>query len=165
MLFRMIGPRVTKSRAIVSRKVILKDVCAEYQRLYGQRWEAKLTLPAGMRPAKVRIAEFMAETETRIAAIRAAQRGEGQSLTQRQALALAGEWYVWYVARHEENPGTPKYWKDLWDVLISLLEEHAPEWVLEHSWKDLDWTHEPEVRAGIRPVIADEAKTAQFLAG
>jgi len=151
MLFRMIGPRVTKSRAIVSRKVILKDVRAEYQRLYGQRWEAKLTLPAGMRPAKVRIAEFMAETETRIAAIRAAQRGEGQSLTQRQALALAGEWYVWYVARHEENPGPIEHWRVLLDVLIDRLEDHAPQWVIEDGWRDLEWTREPQVRAGMRP--------------
>ncbi|MGA8698261.1 MAG: helicase associated domain-containing protein, partial [Xanthobacteraceae bacterium] len=40
-----------------------------------------------------------------------ARRGEGQSLTQRQALALAGEWYNWYVARHEENPGTLEHWR------------------------------------------------------
>src|SRR5262249_13832818 len=126
MLFRMIGPRVTKSRAIVSRKVILKDVRAEYQRLYGQRWEARLTFPAGMRPAKVRIAEFMAETETRIAAIRAAQRGEGQSPTQRQALALAGEWYVWYVARHEENPGPIEHWRGLGEVLSYRARDPAP---------------------------------------
>jgi len=40
-----------------------------------------------------------------------------QSLTQRQALALAGEWYIWYVARHEENPGTVEHWRVMWDVL------------------------------------------------
>src|SRR5260370_22896262 len=117
MLFRMISPRVTKSRAIVIRKGMPKDVRDDYQRLYGQRWEAKLTLPAGMKPqeAKVRVSEFTATVETQIAAIRAAQRGEGQSLTQRQALALAGEWYVWYVARHEENPGRVEHWRVMWD--------------------------------------------------
>ncbi len=47
------------------------------------------------------------EIETRIATIRAAQRGEGQSLSEKQAFAPAGEWYVWYVGRHEENPGRP----------------------------------------------------------
>jgi hypothetical protein len=101
MLFRMITPRISKSRSIIVRKAIPKDVRADYERLYGQRWEAKLTLPAGMKPqeAKVRIGEFTATVETQIAAIRAAQRGEGQSLTQRQAFALAGEWYVWFVAR------------------------------------------------------------------
>jgi hypothetical protein len=166
MLFRMITPRVSKSRSITIRKGIPKDVRAEYQRLYGQRWEAKLTLPAGTRPqdAKVRISEFSAEVESQIAAIRAAQRGEGRSLTQRQAFALAGEWHVWYVARHEENPGTAEHWRMMWDVLIDRLEDHAPDGVIEEGWRDLEWTREPEVRAGARPLIADEAKTAQFLA-
>jgi hypothetical protein len=122
--------------------------------------------PAGMKPqeAKVRIGEFTATVETQIAAIRAAQRGEGQSLTPRQAFALAGEWYVWYVARHEENPGTVEHWEGMYDALLDRLEEHAPDWVIEDGWSDLEWTREPEVRAGVRPLIADEAKTAQFLA-
>ena len=166
MLFRMITPHISKSRSIVVRKGIPKDVRAEYERLYGQKWEAKLTLPAGTKPqeVKVRTGEFMAKVETQIEAIRAAQRGEGQSLTQRQALALAGEWYVWYVARHEENPGPVEHWRSMWDALIFHLEEHAPDWVIEEGWRDLEWTREPEVRAGIRPLIADECKTAQFLA-
>jgi integrase len=166
MLFRMITPRVAKSRSTTIRKGIPKDVRAEYQRLYGQRWEAKLTLPAGMRPqeVKVRVSEFTATVETQIASIRAAQRGEGRSLTQRQAFALAGEWYIWYVAQHEENPGTVEHWRTMWDVLIDRLEDHAPDWVIEEGWGDLEWTKEPEVRVGVRPLIADEAKTAQFLA-
>jgi hypothetical protein len=166
MLFRMITPRVSKSRAITIRKGIPKDVRADYERLYGPKWEAKLTLPAGTKPheVKVRTGEFMAEVETRIEAIRAAKRGDGQSLTQRQALALAGEWYVWYVARHEENPGPVEHWESMWDALIFHLEEHAPDWVIEDGYRDLEWTREPEVRAGVRPLIADECKTAQFLA-
>jgi integrase len=166
MLFRMITPRISKSHSIIVRKGIPKDVRADYERLYGQRWEAKLTLPAGTKPheAKLRVSEFTATVETQIAAIRAAQRGEGQSLTQRQALALAGEWYVWYVARHEENPGPVEHWRSMWDALIFHLEDHAPDWVIEDGWRDLEWTREPEVRAGVRPLIADEAKTAQFLA-
>src|SRR5262249_4415877 len=96
--------------------------------------------------------------------IRAAQKGEGQSLTQRQAFALAGEWYAWYVGRHEENPGTPKKWNDLWVALIDRLEDHAPDHVIEHGWRDLAWAREPEMLEGIRSQIADEAKTAQFLA-
>lgn len=162
----MVTPRRSKSGSITARKGIPKDVRAEYQRLYGPGWEAKLTLPAGTQPqeAKARNAEWVAEIETRIATIRAAKRGEGQPLSQRQALALAGEWYGWYVSRHEENPGSPEHWRVLWDALIDRLEDHAPHWVIEHGWRDLEWTRKPEVRAAIRPLIADEAKTAQFLA-
>src|SRR5262249_61231947 len=65
-------------------------------------------------------------TKGQIAAIRAAKRGEGQSLTQRQALALAGEWYVWYVARHEENPGPIEHWRGVLGVLYDPLQEPAP---------------------------------------
>jgi hypothetical protein len=76
-----------------------------------------------------------------MSAIRAAHRGEGQSLTQRQALALAGEWYNWYVARHEENPGPIEHWRSMWDALIFHLEEHAPDWVIEDGWRDLECRH------------------------
>src|SRR5215510_14512330 len=133
MLFRMVTPRRSRSGSITARKAIPRDVRAEYQRLYGPGWEAKLSVPAGTRPAeaKVRISEWTAEVETRIATIRAAWKGEGQSLSQRQAFALAGEWYVWYVGRHEENPGTPEHWRTMWDVLILELESHASPEVLE----------------------------------
>ena len=166
MSFRMVTPRSLKSGSTKVRKGIPNDVRAEYLRLYRVSREATLTVPAGTRPAeaKVRISEWTAEVETRIAAIRAAQNGEGQSLSQRQAFALAGEWYVWYVGRREESPGTPEQWNDLWVALIERLEDHAPEYVTEHGWRDLDWTREPQVLEGIRPQIADEAKTAQFLA-
>src|SRR5262249_50746757 len=166
MSFRMVTPRRSRSGSVKARKVIPKDVREDYARLYGVASEAKLTVPAGTpaHEAKILASEFLAEVETRIATIRAAQRGEGQSLSPRQAFALAGEWYVWYVGRHEENPGTPEHWRTMWDVLILELESHASPEVLEKPWKDLEWTRDPEVRAGIRPVIADEAKTAQFLA-
>src|SRR5262249_17300094 len=36
--------------------------------------------------------------------------------------------------------------------------------VRKEPWRNLEWTRDPEVREGIRPLIADEAKTAQFLA-
>src|SRR5262249_13498158 len=166
MSFRMITPRRSRSGSVKARKVIPRDVREDYARLYGVSSEAKPTVPAGtpVHEAKIRASEFLAEVETRIATIRAAQKGEGQSLSQRQAFALAGEWYVWYVGRHEENPGTPKQWNDLWVALIERLEDHAAEYVLGHGWRDLDWTREPQVLEGIRPQIADEAKTAQFLA-
>jgi hypothetical protein len=127
MSFRMATPRRSKSGSITVRKGIPKDARAEYQRLYGPGWEANLTVPTGTRPqdAKVRSSEWTAEVETRIATIRAAERGEG--LSQRRAFALASEWYAWYVGRHEENPGTPGDGNNLWVALIDRLEDHAPQ--------------------------------------
>jgi hypothetical protein len=60
------------SGAYVARKSIPKDVRDTYERLYGQRWEAKFSLPALTRPqdAKARFAAWLAEIEERITAIR-----------------------------------------------------------------------------------------------
>jgi hypothetical protein len=63
--------------------------------------------------AKVLRAEWEAGIETRIATLRAKQRGEGLDLTQRQAQALAGEWYRWFTSPYDENPGQPGYWAKL----------------------------------------------------
>ncbi len=64
----MVTPRRSKSGSIITRKGILKDARADYQRLYGPGWEAKLTVPPGTPPAeaKVRISESAAEIEGRI---------------------------------------------------------------------------------------------------
>ena len=65
--------------------------------------------------------------ESRIAAIRAAQRGEGRSLTHKQAHALAGQWYLWFTGRHEENPCTPAHWDNQLERLFDELQESVPD--------------------------------------
>ncbi len=79
MVFRMVTARRSRSGSLTARKAIPKDVRADYQRLYGAGWEAKLTLPAGTPTSvvKTRHGEFVAEVETRIESNRAARRGEG----------------------------------------------------------------------------------------
>jgi integrase len=167
MTFAMAALTRSKSGAYTARKGIPKDVQAEYERLYGQRWEAKVTLPASLKPsqAKARCAEWIAEVETRIAAIRARQSGERQPLSQKQARALAGEWYRWFIAKHEDNPGDPERWDETFRALVDRLEDHAPDSALADGWKSLDQTiRDPEVRDGIRPAMAKEARADQFLA-
>lgn len=95
--------------------------------MYGVRWEELFRAPPDCTPqrAKVLRAEWEAEIENRIAALRANQRGEGRDLTQRQAHALAGEWYRWFIGPHEENPGKPDHWDDLYRGLIEWLEDVA----------------------------------------
>ena len=46
MVFRMAGLKRADSGAYTARKAIPKDVQDEYGSLYGQRHEAKLTVPA-----------------------------------------------------------------------------------------------------------------------
>ncbi len=167
MAFVMAALTRAKSGAYTARKAILKDVQEEYARLYGQRWEVKLTLAASLRPqeAKARYGEWLEEVERRIDAIRAQQRGDRQSLSQKQAMALAGEWYRDFVGRHEDNPGSPDRWNENFWVLVHHLMEHAPAEIHALDQKDLDRiVRDPEVRNGIRPAMAKEARADQFLA-
>jgi hypothetical protein len=36
----------------------------------------------------------------------------------------------------------------MYDALLDRLEEHAPDWVIEDGWRDLEWTREPAVPPG-----------------
>ena len=59
MTFAMAALARSKSGVYTARKAIPKDAQHEYARLYGPRWEVKLTLPASLRPqeAKARYGE------------------------------------------------------------------------------------------------------------
>jgi hypothetical protein len=106
MAIVMVSLNPTKTGELVARKVIPKDARAEYKRLHGVGREAILKLPAGTPKAQAKVlqGQWLAEVETQIARIRAAAKGEGQPLTKLNALALAGRWYLWFVARHESAP-------------------------------------------------------------
>jgi integrase len=149
-----------------ARKRLPDDVRAEYGRLYGAHHEAKFSAPSsvGSEVARQRFREWDAEVTGRIAAIRAAQRGEGIELTHKDAVALAGEWYNWFVAQHEPNPGKPEHWDIGLYLILDKLLDYAPHEVRAEPIRDLEWTRDPEVRGGVRPVLADWGRTSQFLA-
>jgi integrase len=155
-----------------ARKRLPDDVHEEYGRLYGARHEAKFSAPAsvGLREAQRRFREWDAETAGRFETIRKTQRGEGIDLNHKEAHALAGEWYNWFVARHEEGPGEPERWDVAFWHLADAMSEALPADVqsaeLERNEHWLpDWAAYPEVRATLRPIISDFGCTAQFLAG
>ena len=155
--------------AFVARKGIPADVRDEYFRLFGVRWEERLSLPAQTprHEAKTRLGEWTAEIETRIETIRASARGDGQPLTQRNAHALAGRWYIWFVSQHVDDPGRPEHWHELSELLAwDVLRPHAPEAYEDNPYADehWDWARKPEVLAEVRPLIAQEARVASFLA-
>jgi hypothetical protein len=149
-----------KSGAYSVRKAIPADVRDEYERPYGQRWEATLTLPATMRPqeAKAAQAKFLATVETRIKAIRDANAGRTRSLNERGALALAGEWYRWYTAQHEDNPGSPKHWEDLSEALYETVSR--AHWEGEDGQYAINHKEWPDCRQA----IAQESGADRFLA-
>lgn len=152
-----------------ARKSIPQDVRVEYQRLYGASWEAKFSSPPDVKnaDAKARFAEWLSEIETRITTLRAIKAGEGQPLTKLNALALAGEWYVWYVAKHQQADQSSEHWRTLsdvyfWDVLMAEAPQGFNE--LRPHERDWEWMKDADVRIKLRPLIAEEAQTALFLA-
>jgi integrase len=169
MALRMVALNHLPNGQFFSRKVIPVDVRDAYSRLYGGHWEAQLRQPADTpRPeAKTRHAEWIAEIETRIETLRAQRRGEGQPLTRLNALALAGRWYVWFVKQYEEDPGPEKRWKKLSQVLVwEVIYPHAPASYHERPEADpeWEWAKDLKVRTAVRPLIAEEARVARFLA-
>jgi integrase len=144
----------SKSGAWKSRKRLPEDVRLQYQELYGPAWEVKLTIPATTAPEKAKAEHiaWLAEVEGRVATLRAGKRGRGQDLNQREADALAGEWYRWFTAQHLDNPGPPVHWTSLHEDLIWEAAYRNPE----TSEFDLDV---PEVWAA----VTVDGRTAEFL--
>jgi integrase len=161
MTLRMARLRRRKSGAWGARITIPKDVRPDYQALYGKRAEELFYAPPDCTPqrAPVLFSQWQADIKNRIDTLRRKQRGEGHDLTQRDAHALAGEWYKWFVGRHEENPGEANRWAKLREVLWLLLEDVAGD----PETGEIDF-EAPDVREEIHPKLADEATTAQFLA-
>ena len=169
MAILMVSLNPTKTGEFVARKVIPKDARAEYKRLHGVSAEALFKAPAGTpkAQAKAQHGEWLAEVETRIERIRAAATGTGQPLTKLNALALAGRWYVWFVARHEDDPGAPEHWEACKEHLIDgVWYLHAPREHHENPHADPSWPWRrwPEIRAAVRPEVAEMAQAASFLA-
>ena len=136
----------------------------EYGRLYGPSLEARFSAPASTKPhvARQRYRDWLSEVEGRIEAIKAERKGEGISLTPRQARALAGEWYDWFVERHTTSD--LQKWEDLRDKVHDALVDAVGDDVWNQNDPDDLWRDDEELRKTIRPMLADIGETAQFLA-
>lgn len=149
----------------VARKVVPLDVRAEYAKLYGQRTEERLnTGPMPVLLARAQHREWSSEIEARFATIRAQRKGEGRALTPKEARALAGEWYGWFTARVATNNWPAGVWEDYLAHMRSELYGPAMASGM-FSGDPLDlWERDSAMRDRVRPIIADEAKSQQFLA-
>ena len=169
MAARMSGLKRSPSGAYGARKVIPKDVRVAYASRFGLAWEEKFYLSSAVseHEAKARFGEWLAEIETRVAQLRARNAASPLPLTRREAHGLAGRWYVWFIEKHEQDICTPGHWKNLGDTLIwDVIRPQAP---IDYEMRPTgdrhwDWKARPDVRNAIRPAIAAEAKTANFLA-
>lgn len=140
-----------------SRKGIPADVRESYGAAFGRSREEFFRCPPGLPvgAAKQALREWDAAITSRIEALRAAKRGEGQALTHREAHALAGEWYLWFVARHEDEPGEAKDW----ELASGRLEEAYT------SFKGAEIDPDaPVVRRLVRAELASSGYVPVFLA-
>jgi hypothetical protein len=145
--------------------VIPFDVRNDYARLYGQCTEERLnTGPMPVLFARAKHRDWSSEIEARFANIRAERKGSGRTLTPKEARALAGEWYGWFTARMATSNWPAGVWEDYQAYMRSELYGPAMAGGV-FAGDPLDfWERDTAMRERVRPIIADEAKSQQFLA-
>jgi len=147
----MVNLRQDGNGKYIARKRLPEDVREEYGRRYKAYHEAKFSRPAsiGPRVAMQEFREWDADVTARIEAIRAERKGEGISLTRRQARALAGEWYHWFIARH---PTTDlRKWEAVREQVHEALREVVGDAEWERSDPDELWEHDAKLRRARLP--------------
>src|SRR5271169_3808546 len=153
-----------KSGGWRARKRIPPDVQDAYATLYSVRWEERLTLEAMPADrARLKHREWENEIDARIINIRAERKGDGQTLTPKQARALSGEWYRWFTERHLKRAMPAAYWEHFRERINGALRDEVLPYA-EHDNDEIDEILERSeaARADIRPLIADLGETAQF---
>jgi integrase len=155
----------TREGGFTARKVIPADVRDAYSKLYGQRTEERFnSSPMAVQLARAKHREWSSEIEARIVNIRAERKGEGRTLTPKEARALAGEWYGWFTARMADNRWPADVWEDYEAHMRSELYGPAMAGGV-FSGDPMDfWERDSAMRDRVRPIIADEVKPHQFLA-
>jgi integrase len=168
---RVATPKLTPnaSGGFSARKRIPADVRDKYHELYGKRSEDWLNIagPVAAHAARAKVREWATEIEARFHNIRAERREEGRTLTRKQAQALCGEWYHWFVARHEPKEWEARYWDFLYSEVYDAVSEaiwkaSGEPWHPEEDPFSI-WEGNTAARENVRPITADHAETAQFL--
>jgi integrase len=150
-----------------ARKRIPADVQGAYEKTYRVRWEERFNSgPVPLSLAREKLIEWVNDIEARIKNIRAEQKGEGRTLTPMQARALAGDWYLWWTARHLAKPSPVAHWQEFRDRLFDRAWRGAEiEGDPEHPhWNpSAFWDENFDARALARAMAADHGETSQFL--
>ena len=143
-----------------ARRMIPPDVRGAYKATFGVSQEARFRSPAGTREgqAKQEFRDWDAEVSSRIERLRAEARGEGLStLTHRQAHALAGQWYGWFVGQYEEEPGDPEQW----DLVADQYETSFTQFM--KGDEDDDTPRTPAQLRSIHRALTSLGRVEEFL--
>ena len=145
-----------------ARKAIPQALRERYKAAFGVSQEERFRRPAAlsMGQAKQELRDWDAEITARIERLRAQGIGAGLELTYREALGLAGAWYGWFVAQHEQEPGSP----DGWDIELQRLEDAYSRFAPANASQDDSWAGHPNVRRHVRSQLSEMASVAAFLA-
>lgn len=129
MALKWMLARDASSGSWVARKQIPARLRPAYAAAFGKGWAEKFSRPASLseQDARVAFAAWLAEVEGRIHFVAAGLRGEGVDLSHIQAHALAGRWYRWKVARHQDDPGAAERWSKEINALIAGLAGLLPK--------------------------------------
>lgn len=146
-----------------ARKGIPKDVRAAYKAAFGVSQEERFRRPAAMSQgrAKQELRDWDATISSRIEALRAKKNGEGQSLTHRQSIALVGEWYAWFIHKHQEDPGPALGWDLMRDQLEGVYSKFG---VSDQDLEDPNWEPPPAVKKRLHQTLLSLAEVPSFLA-
>jgi len=145
-----------------ARKVIPGDVRDAYQRAYGIRQEERfrLTTDKTAGEAKAAFADWMADIEGRIGALRSAATGTPVTLSHRQLHELVGRWYDWFILQHADD-NMPVA---VWDHHHERYEDAAMATrSLDHQEED-DKSRSPRHAAKVRAIVLELSRLPTFLA-
>jgi integrase len=160
MTIRMTSLRRAPNGDWFARRMIPEDVREAYRVAFGVSQEARFRSRAGTREgqAKQEFRDWDAEIASRIERLRADARGEGlPTLTHRQAHALAGQWYVWMVGQHEEEPGDPEQWDLMADAYETAISQFS------RGDEDDDSPRSPAVRRSVHRALTSLGRVEEFL--
>jgi integrase len=161
----MTGLRRAANGDWFSRKAIPENVREAYQLAHGVSREERFRRPGSLPQARAvaELRDWDAEVSGRIDALRAAREGRGRDLTKREAHALAGAWYGWFVQQHENEPGEVEGWALEAERIEDAYSRFAPA-DADLPGADGGWVTKPGVRRHVRAVVATIADAQRFLA-
>ncbi|MET3660698.1 hypothetical protein [Aquamicrobium ahrensii] len=163
MTVTMTGLRRAKNGDWFSRKAIPDDVRDAYQSAYGIRREERFRLSTDKSPgeAKAAFAEWLADIEGRIGALRAAATGRALELSHRQLHDIAGRWYDWFVVQYADDQEPVEAWDFRYERYQDAVEASGGD----YPYDDEEQGRSPRHAAKVKAVVLELSRLQTFLAG